>query len=633
MQELKSRKGNSSGRSALPPSYPLFDHAFNPYTILNSELREVLAVPRKFPRQLREEIAEILIYELFSEKEYEIKDEKLFMGKFGVFFPIFLNLRELDGWEELKTLARTNSMAGVFILKTLLSELFSVLDDYRSMDFQFSKRFSKNLEKTLKTLKKLIDETQAVWEKKTLEQTKKKFWWQEKPDTSLENQRLYEENLNYQNYQDKPNTQNLQASQESSPDALEKIQESIQKNQEQEFNSREESLKPQDQPFETKQKSRAEELFQNQMEQFKKQSEETEKTAGSEQLASMTMEFMSSEKAAEVLDSSIGDQMAAKIEQLIPVLEDNLEMLEILSMLFPGKMWDQSLRALHREYFRNLEKYASIFRKSSDLHQILEQIGRIELEHGSKKLNLSPYSRSEVHSVTLSGDIQTLLPVEAVKLKNPLLRRKFFADMLEGKLLTYQLRGENWNSDTSGKKRKGPVVALVDTSASMRGVPEILAKSIILAITKKMLRDGRDVKVILFSSKWETFEIELTNKKRMGQEFLEFLKYTFGGGTDFNTALHAGVKAMKKEKAFEGADLLFLTDGVSEINERPLIREWNEIKSERKARIFSLIIGNYDAGGLEKVSDHTYIIRNAENWDVGESPARFVKAISRPERF
>jgi uncharacterized protein with von Willebrand factor type A (vWA) domain len=148
-----------------------------------------------------------------------------------------------------------------------------------------------------------------------------------------------------------------------------------------------------------------------------------------------------------------------------------------------------------------------------------------------------------------------------------------------------------------------------------------------------MLKEGRDVKVILFSSKWQTFEIELTNKKRMGKEFLEFLKYTFGGGTDFNTALRAGLKVMKGEKAFEGADILFLTDGASELSEVPLIREWKEIKDERKARIFSLIIGNYDACGLDQVSDHTYVIRDAGNWDVRESPASFIKAISKPLRF
>jgi uncharacterized protein with von Willebrand factor type A (vWA) domain len=389
------------------------------------------------PRQLREGIAEILIYELFLENGYEIKDEKLFMGKFGAFYPIFLNMRTLEGWTEIKNLARINKMAGVFILRTLLDELFSLLDDFEKIEYEFSKKFSKNLEKTLIELKKLINETRETWEKKGL-QMEKSFQRQDKPKVSLENP-LTEEN---------------------NPDFLKDLQNEIWKNSEQ----------------------------------------PSEILPGSEKLASMTREFMSSEKAGEILDSTIGERIAAKIEELIPVLEDNLEMLEMLSMLFPGRAWDHSLQALHREYFGNMEKYAAILRKSSELHKILEQIGRIELEYGAKKLNLSPYSRNEVHSITFSGDLQTLLPVEVVKLKNPLLKRKFYADMLEGKLLTYQLRGQNWNSDTAGKKRKGPVVALVDTSASMRGSPEILAKAVLLAVARKMLKEGRDVKVILFSS-------------------------------------------------------------------------------------------------------------------------------------
>jgi len=611
MQELISRKENVKNRTEnaegthVSGSFIPFDHAFNLSTILNSDLREVLATPRKMPRQLREGIAEILIYELFSEKEYEIKDEKLFMGKFGAFYPILLNLRGLEGWTEIKALAKINKMAGVFILKTLLDELFSLLDDFGKIEYEFSKKFSKNLEKTFLALKKLINETQAKWEKKGLQGVEKSFQWQDKPNVPLENS-LTEEG--------KPQSQENQKILE---DERVREDQKLQENQEKQGSilkdSPKESCKNPQQPFEIY------ESFEN--------------SASSEKLATMTREFMSSEKAGEILDSVVGERIAAKIEELIPVLEDNLEMLEILSMLFPGRTWNHSLQALHKEYFKNLEKYAAILRKSSDLHKILEQVGRIELEYGAKKLNLLPYSRNEVHSITFSGDLQTLLPVEAVKLKNPLLKRKFYADMLEGKLLTYQLRGQNWNSDTAGKKRKGPVVALVDTSASMRGSPETLAKAVLLAVTRKMLKEGRDVKVILFSSKWQTFEIELTDKKRMGQEFLEFLKYTFGGGTDFNTALRAGLKAMKAEKAFEGADLLFLTDGVSELSERPLIREWNEIKVERKARIFSLIIGNYDAGGLEQVSDLTYIIRNPDDWNVTESPASFVKAISRHLRF
>jgi uncharacterized protein with von Willebrand factor type A (vWA) domain len=582
MQELRRQKEDSRGIPGSGSSLS-FSHAFNPSTILNVELREILATPRRIPRQVREEIAEILVYEIFSENGYEIKDEKLFMGKFGAFYPIFLGLRDFSIWTEIKDLAGTNTLAGIFILRTLLEELFTLLDDCEKIESEFSKKFAKNLEKNLKALKDLIDETQSVWERNRILGVEKNFRPQETPEMS--NRQVTEE-------------------------------------------SKQESSLKQESPFEQESS-----LQDSEYETKDNQDQQAGKAAGSERLASMTLKFISSEKAGEVLDSVIEETIAKKIEELIPVLEDHLEMLEILSMLFPGRAWDHSLRALHREYFRNLEKYAVILKKSSDLNEILEQVGRIELEYGSKKLNLSPYSKSEVHSVTFSGDIQTLLPVEAVKLKNPLLKRKFYADMLEGKLLTYQLRGENWNSDTTGKKRKGPVVALVDTSASMRGRPELLAKAVILAVTRRMLKENRDVKVILFSSKWETVEIELTNKKRMGEEFLEFLKFTFGGGTDFNTALRAGLKAMKNEKAFEGADLLFLTDGFSELSEMPLIREWNEIKAERRARIFSLIIGNDDAGGMEQVSDHTYLIRNAENWDIGESPSSFVKAISKPYRF
>ncbi len=576
MQELKKRKESfdSIPGSGSPLS---FSHAFNPSTILNIELREVLATPRRVPRQVREEIAEILVYELFSKDGYEIKDEKLFMGKFGAFCPIFLSLRDLRIWGEIKALAETSNLAGIFVLKTLLEELFTLLDDYGKIESEYSKKFAKNLEKSLKALKELIDETQKVWESNRVKDIEKNFKPQENPDASCQ-QTIEEDKYENPLKQEGP---------------LQDPEYEIGRNPDQQDG----------------------------------------RTAKSEKLASVTLKFMSSEKAGEALESVIEESVAAKIEELIPVLEDHLDMLEILSMLFPGRAWDHSLRALHREYFGDLEKYAAILKKSSDLKEILEQVGRIELEYGSKKLSLSPYSKSEVHSVTFSGDIQTLLPAEAVKLKNPLLKRKFYADMLEGKLLTYQLKGENWNSDTAGKKRKGPVIALVDTSASMRGSPEILAKAVLLAVTRRMLKENRDVKVVLFSSKWQTVEIELTNKKRMGEEFLEFLKFTFGGGTDFNTALRAGLKAMKNEKAFEGADLLFLTDGVSELSERPLIREWNEIKAERRARIFSLIIGNYDAGGLEQVSDHTYLIRNAENWDVMESPASFVKAISKPYRF
>lgn len=529
-------------------------------SILNSELRDFLAVPRKIPRPLREEIAELLSYEIFSGKNYEIKDENLFIEKFGVFYPLFLEIRNFEIWEDIKVLAGTNRMAGVFVLKNLLEEVFTFIGEYEKIEPDLEKKLQINLKKTLQNLKMLIEETLFSWENVSLK---------------------------------KQATSKIQESFE-----IQKVSESQKASKIQKYPEIQEY---QDSGFQS-----------------------------SEKLVSMTLEFMADENALQAFDSIIGERIAAKLEAFISALESHLDLLEILSLLFPGRNWDYSLEALHREYFGNLEKYAGLLRKNSEFRKILEQVGRIELESGSKKLTLSPYSKNEVHEVTFSGDIQAMLPAEVVKLKSPLLKQKFYADLLEGKLLSYQLRGRNWNSNKSGNKRRGPVIALVDTSASMRGRPETLAKAVVLAAARKMISEGRDVKVILFSSKWQTLEIDLTDKKRMGMEFLDFLRYSFGGGTDFNTALRAGLKALKEDRDFQGADLLFITDGFSEISEKPLLREWNTIKVERKARIFSLILGNCNAGGLGEVSDYTYLIRDAGNWGIEESPAGLIKAIGRP---
>lgn len=88
MQDLKSSRRDLEDLSGSNRALS-FDQAFNPSTILNLELREFLATPRKVPHRLREEIAEVLIYELLSGKDYEIKDEKRFMEKFGVFLSGF----------------------------------------------------------------------------------------------------------------------------------------------------------------------------------------------------------------------------------------------------------------------------------------------------------------------------------------------------------------------------------------------------------------------------------------------------------------------------------------------------------------------------------------------------------------
>jgi uncharacterized protein with von Willebrand factor type A (vWA) domain len=344
-----------------------------------------------------------------------------------------------------------------------------------------------------------------------------------------------------------------------------------------------------------------------------------------EELVGRVNSFEVDKASRQFLDILARNVLLAGIMGQVSNVEDHLESLEILTLLYPGRGWDRAMLELHRAYFANLHKYSKIVERNEDLKKILDTIGRIEMEYGSRRLSMASYSHSELYSITTSGDLQHMLPVESVKLQDETLRNLFFARWMEKKLLTYELKGVNWAGGP--KKKRGPMVAMVDTSGSMHGDPEIVAKSIILALVRRMLKESRDVKVYLFSSEGQTHEIEITDNKKMATEFLDFLSYTFEGGTDFDTALREGVESLKK-KRYVNADILFITDGLSVVNDKYVISSLEQMKRENGTRLFTIIVGNDNAGGIDRFSDHVFILGKADHWDPVSGPANAIRLIS-----
>ncbi|AKB18380.1 VWA domain-containing protein [Methanosarcina sp. WWM596] len=319
--------------------------------------------------------------------------------------------------------------------------------------------------------------------------------------------------------------------------------------------------------------------------------------------------FMQLEGSQAFLENVL-QRLYLRMEGFVSEMEENLELFETLALLFPGRNWSYSVKELKKEPFyvqlKTLKNYSAFFEKNPDLRRIVNFIGRREFDPPADRIRYSPFGKNRIQNVRFSDSINNLLPMEAAKLLNPALKQKFYADMLEGKLLSYQLLGKHYTGPPRIKPR-GPMIVLVDTSGSMHGTPQTLAKSAVLAMAKLMLIQQRDMKVILFASTSQHLEIELSSRKKMSKKFLNFLLYTFGGGTDFNTALASGLKSLK-EKDFRGADLLFITDGKSEISDELVLARWEEAKKKYNAKVYSLIIGGSGAGGLSQISDYTYIV-------------------------
>ncbi len=326
-------------------------------------------------------------------------------------------------------------------------------------------------------------------------------------------------------------------------------------------------------------------------------------------LCEAIMDFMQMDGYQAFLDGML-EGLYRRMDEFISEMEESLDLFDLLALLFPGRNWSYSVKELKKEPFyvhlKMVRRFSTFFEENPDLRRIVDFIGRREFDPPADRIRYSPFGKNRIQTVRFSDSLNNLLPMEAAKLLNPTLKRKFYADMLEGRLLSYQLLGKHFTGPPR-LKPKGPLIALVDTSGSMHGAPQTLAKSAVLAIAKRMLAQHRDMKVILFASTTQHLEIELSSKKRMSEKFLNFLLYTFGGGTDFNTALASGLKSLK-EKDFRGADLLFITDGKSEVSDELVLARWEEAKKRYNAKIYSLIVGASGAGGLEEISDYTYLV-------------------------
>jgi len=449
-------------------------------------IREVIAVPRTIPRDVREGIAAILADELVNGNSWETRDQGQTIRRLG---PLFLMLNAVRGtqtWAKLKSLSSRNRMIALLCLSSTLEAL---LDTHEEISCG---RFPREGIEAVVAFEALIAETLTSWGRK--------------PDLPPGSGR-------------------------TSP------------------------------------------------------------------------EYYSNIENVRLIHGIVRQMLVPRLEASLHDIYDSIDAIELTSLLSAGRDWDNALTNLQHGDIRDIKRYSDIVRRNRELTAMIDEIGRASTGVSSEGTRLLHHGRSEIHSIITSSDLPYMLPSELLKLQDGLLKYLFFARWAEGKLLTYQLK-EPGQAVTENRKRKGPVVALVDTSGSMDGAPGILAKAIVLAAARNFLRDGRAMNVALFSSIGQVIEIDLTN----GQfsQFMEFLRSSFGGGTDFDSALRSGLNVLKNAR-YTYADLLFVTDGMSRLTDQGLIDEWNNLKATRDNQIFTVIVGNDQAGGLEEISDRVYI--------------------------
>jgi len=234
------------------------------------------------------------------------------------------------------------------------------------------------------------------------------------------------------------------------------------------------------------------------------------------------------------------------------------------------------------------------------LRKLASVVGRMR-EH-ALALRRRPFERTseEVFDVRLGSDLERLLPPELLALHHPLLRRDFARRLVEGRLLSYALRGAD-------ERGRGPMIVCLDGSGSMSGDKEIWSKAVALTLLEIARRQRRLFRFICFSSAdTPLFTLDLNPRERhevQEDRALDVAEYFPGGGTDFQTPLSAALDCFRTARYRRG-DLVLITDGECQVAPDWLAR----FKTEKERLGFSLYsvlidVGPSAIGTLATLSD------------------------------
>ena len=271
-----------------------------------------------------------------------------------------------------------------------------------------------------------------------------------------------------------------------------------------------------------------------------------------------------------------------------------------------GMFWDLSLGELAREDLETVLKTAKFIESNPGVRQLCDILGRMAAHDRRREIERimasveyeatvpDVNSREEIVGLTFGRRVDDIVPSELATMSDNDLSVVFDQKYVEGRLLSFERIGRSSETRTSKQEQwrerdwedeRGPIILCVDTSGSMAGAPEAVAKAVALALASKAHKENRSCYLIAFSVGIEVFDFTANQSLR---GLLSFLQLGFHGGTDAAPALEKGMEMMKSPM-YANADLLVVSDFVMDCLSEKTLKEM-ECHKEAKNRFFALTI-------------------------------------------
>ena len=300
-----------------------------------------------------------------------------------------------------------------------------------------------------------------------------------------------------------------------------------------------------------------------------------------------------------------------------------------------GRGWDLGLGVLRHSGWLEVLKLHKLVEQLPQLREIVRSLGRLQTSDSDTSVAESilvpvrrleeerleirtPLVPAETRGVERSGEIARMLPVEAVNLGHPKLRMLWHARRAERALLSYRVEGieiertiveRDAFEEAEGHRprpERGPIIAVLDTSGSMHGTPELVAKALVLECLRTAHQEKRRCFLYAYSGPGQVVEHELDLSAKGVGRLLAFLGFSFGGGTDIGALTR--VLDRLGEGEWKKSDVVVATDG-----------EWSAssalVAAVARAKKFGtrfhgVQIGNRGRSGLHQICEPVHVFQD-----------------------
>jgi len=292
---------------------------------------------------------------------------------------------------------------------------------------------------------------------------------------------------------------------------------------------------------------------------------------------------------------------------------------------YVGSYWDMSRELWQETSFDALQKYSDLLEDEQSIKELADMLGKmreaeieIEEEEFEKTIIRQEWvvdeqMKSEIAGVHESDDLNNLLSSEAGLLGDEGTESLFLKKFADKSLMTFRYedrrlqKSEDHFTEINQRvrqKEKGPFIICIDTSESMNGRPEQIAKVLCLGILKMAAQENRRAYLINFSQGIETLDLhDIANSV---DQIANFLRMSFYGGTDISLPIYEALRQLNTNN-YEDADVLVISDFIMYKVDDDILQDVKFYQQNKNTQFHSLTLSDQPNSKILDVFDTNWV--------------------------